>query len=246
MEVACVFFPKYALVSNDPSSSTDWWQLIIWPSTAAKKLEWSLKRIIREQFSRVTTSKEACWRRKQTQASPWIFFSLLDFILYTRFRFVSETFYKADWNVKGIKEWETESFTSKPSVQIRLGIVMNKKYLPLLFSVYAKWIGGSGSHPSNKCACHNWQLHCHSQQTEPRIKWSMGSRVTSPPLQARVEAHWQKAPSLLLHEQGCAMDEHKDISITDYQTSTFLRQLKKIVIKKKKIRWCLVSGWMVT
>lgn len=137
-----------------------------------------------------------------------------------------------------------QSFTSKPSVQIRLGLVMNKKYLPLLFSVYAKRIGGSGSHPSNKCACHNWQLCCHSQQTEPRIKWSMGSRVTSPPLQARVEAHWQKPLSLLLPEQGCAMDEHQDISITDSQTSTFFRQLKIIFLKK--IRCCLVWGWMVT
>lgn len=86
---------------------------------SSKKLEQSLKRIIREQFSRVITSKEACWRRKQTQSSLWIFFSPLDFILYTGFTFGFRKFYEADWNVKGIKEWETafhlQVFGSNPA-----------------------------------------------------------------------------------------------------------------------------------
>lgn len=45
-----------------------------------------------------------------------------------------------------------QSSTSKSSVEIQLRSVMNKKYLPLLFTVSAKWIGGSGSIPSNKPA----------------------------------------------------------------------------------------------
>lgn len=141
-----------------------------------------------------------------------------------------------------------QSFTSKSSVQIQFRLVTNKKYLPLLFTVCAKWIGGSGSTPSNKPACHNWQLRCHSQQTAPRIKWSIGSKVTSPPLQARVEAHWEEKPSLLLPEHGYATVEHKDISLVGWQTTTFswtefTNFLKTIM---KKIRRHLGRGRLVT
>lgn len=140
-----------------------------------------------------------------------------------------------------------QSFTSKCSVQIQLRLVMNKKYLPLLFTVCAKWIGGSGPIPSNKPACHNWQVHCHSQQAVPRIKWSIGSKVTSPPLQARVEAHWQEKPSLLPSEQGCATVQHKDISLVGWQTMSFsgteFTNFLKII---KIIRCHLVWGRLVT
>lgn len=163
---------------------------------------------------------------------------------------VSENFMRQTEMLRGLRNGR-QPFTSKSSVQIQLRLVMNKKYLPLLFTVCAKWIGGSGSIPSNKPACHNWQLRCHSQQTAPRIKWSIGSKVTSPPLQARVEAHWQEKLSQLPPEQGCATAEQKDMSLVGWRTITFsgtefANFLKIIIIIKDKNRCHLVWGRLVT
>lgn len=131
---------------------------------------------------------------------------------------VLENFMRETEMLRGLRNGR-QSFTSKSSVQIQLRSVMNKKYLPLLFTVCAKWIGGSGSIPSNKPACHNWQLHCHSQQTAPRIKWSRGSKVTSSTT-GQGGGTLEEKP-LLLPEQGCATVEHQDISLVGWQTITF-------------------------
>lgn len=173
-------------------------------------------------------------------------FSFLSWIsFYTQgLHLVLENFLRQTEMLRGLRNGR-QSFTSKTSVQNRLRLVTNKKYLTSLFSVYAKRIGGSGSLPSNKRACHNWQLCYHSWQIEPRIKWSRGSKVTSPPLQTRVEAHWQKLP--LLPEQGCAMVEHKDVSIMDCKTSTFFQEVNLLIfLEIKKFRCCLVQGRLAT